>query len=287
MNSKTFSPAYIARILGVSESTIKRWVDVGYLHAEKTPGGHRKITIPALLAFARARGRPVPSPEALELLGNQAIAPSGNGTVPEALGGLLLSGDIQVARTIILEQYVAGRPIDDLLDRLVGPAMAQVGTQWAEEEIEIYEEHAATQRILTILYELLRLLPVAPEGAPLALGGAPDGDPYLLPTLMAELTLSEMGWRTINLGPDTPVHSLLEAIVAYNPRLVWLSITSVELRPVFFEDYPRLFEAAQTHGVRIMIGGHGATADIQDRLVASAFGTRLAHLKAFAQALAG
>ena len=36
-------------------------------------------------------------------------------------------------------------------------------------------------------------------------------------------------------------------------------------------------------GAAVMVGGQGTTAELQDRLVASAFGTRLAHLKAFAR----
>jgi hypothetical protein len=35
------------------------------------------------------------------------------------------------------------------------------------------------------------LLPAPSDRAPVALGGAPEGDPYLLPCLMAEMTLAE------------------------------------------------------------------------------------------------
>ncbi len=280
---KTFSPAQAARVLGVSESTIKRWVDTGYLRAEKTPGGHRKIRPPDLIACLRAQGRPVPSLEGLAFLRDHAAIPSGVTGTPEALAALLVAGDTRVARTLILEQYIGGRPVDELLDRFVGPAMVEVGVQWAEGKIDVYQEHAATLRVLTILHDLLGVLPVAREDAPLAIGGAPDGDPYFLPTVMAELALTDMGWRTINMGPNTPAASLLEAITYHAPRLVWLSITSHQLQPSFFVDYPRMFAAAQERGAMVAVGGQGVTPDVQDRLVASAFGTRLAHLKAFAR----
>ncbi len=282
---KTFSPHQISRALGVSESTIKRWIDGGHLRAEKTPGGHRRITIPDVLAFLRARGRPVPSLEALGLLAERTGSATTQIDTPERLAHLLLAGETQAVSTVILEQYTGGRPMDELLDRLVGPAMVEVGVQWAEGKIDVYQEHAATLRALSILHDLLGLVPVAPEDAPLALGGAPEGDPYFLPTCMAELTLADMGWRALNLGPNTPMVSVLEAISHHSPRLVWLSITSTQLVPAFFDDYPRMFVAAQERGMRVAVGGQGVTPEVQDRLVASAFGTRLAHLKAFARGI--
>lgn len=285
MDDKTFSPAQLAPIVGVSESTVKRWIDAGHLRAEKTPGGHRKIAIGDLLAFLRSRGRPVPSLEGLGVLAEQLSAPDIDAS-PETLAGLLLRGDGPIARAMILGRFKAGHGLDAMLDRLVAPAMAEVGRRWALGKVDVYEEHVATLRAWSILVELRGLLPIAPESAPLALGGAPEGDPYLLPTLMAELTLADMGWRTMNLGPNTPAESFLQAVDRQKPRLVWLSITSLSPRPAFFDSYPRLFEAAESRGIRIALGGQGLTADLQDRLVASTFGTRLAHLKAFARTLA-
>ena len=285
-DDRRFSPAQLAPIIGVSESTIKRWVDAGHLRGETTPGGHRKIALAHLVAFLRSRGRPVPSLEALGLLAEQQpTKPKGSPATPESLAGLLMGGDAGVARTLVFEQFRGGRAVDDLLDRFVAPAMAWLGQQWADGKIDVYQEHAATLRAWSILVELRGFLPAPPDKAPLALGGSPEGDPYLLPTLMADLTLTDMGWRTVNIGPNTPVASLLEAVTRHRPRLVWLSVTSMKPRTSFFEGYPRFFEAAQAKGASVVIGGQALTPRLQDRLVASGFGTRLAHLKAFARSL--
>jgi len=285
-DDRRFSPAQLAPIIGVSESTIKRWVDAGHLRGETTPGGHRKIALAHLVAFLRSRGRPVPSLEALGLLAEQQpTKPKGSPATPESLAGLLMGGDAGVARALVFEQFRGGRAVDDLLDRFVAPAMAWLGQQWADGKIDVYQEHAATLRAWSILVELRGFLPAPPDKAPLALGGSPEGDPYLLPTLMADLTLTDMGWRTVNIGPNTPVASLLEAVTRHRPRLVWLSVTSMKPRTSFFEGYPRFFEAAQAKGASVVIGGQALTPRLQDRLVASGFGTRLAHLKAFARSL--
>jgi excisionase family DNA binding protein len=281
-NDRLYSPAQLAPILGVSESTLKRWVDAGHLRGVKSPGGHRKIALADLLAFLRARGRAVPSLEGLGVLAERTRASAAAPATATGLADLLLRGDTDVARTLLLDQVRAGQPLDEILDRLVAPCMAHVGMLWAQKRIGVYEEHRVTLCAWAILFELRGLLPAAGATAPIAVGGTPPGDPYLLPCLMAEMVLIDLGWRTINTGPDTPLASLCQAVEEHRPALVWLSITTRRLRPDFFDEYARLFETAESHGARVVLGGQGVTPRVQDRVVASAFGTRLAHLKAFA-----
>ena len=279
---RRFSPAQLAPILDVSESTIKRWVDSGKLRSVKTAGGHRRIALPDLLGFLRASRREVPSLEALGLVAGEVRGGSTDTLTPERLARLLLDEETEAARTLLLRQFSAGRALEEMLDRLVAPGMVEVGSLWERKEIDVYQEHLATQRVGRILIELRALIPAAPASAPLALGAAPEGDPYQLPTLMAEMTLAGMGWRTVNLGPDVPVSSLQLAITRHRPTLVWLSITSRRVTPRFFAGYPELFAAALERGAGLVIGGQGLTPKLQDQLVATAFGTRLTHLKTFA-----
>ena len=49
------SPKELAHALGVSESSIKRWIDDGRLDCTRTPGGHRRVTIQNALKFIRPR----------------------------------------------------------------------------------------------------------------------------------------------------------------------------------------------------------------------------------------
>jgi excisionase family DNA binding protein len=284
---RRFSPAQLGPILGVSESTIKRWVDSGKLRSLRTAGGHRRVALPDLVRFLRASGREVPGLEALGLVAGETRRGAPDALTPTGLARLLLDGETEAARTLLLRQFSGGRALEEMLDRLVAPAMAEVGTLWERKQLDVYQEHLATQRAWRILIELRALVPAPAAGAPLALGAAPEGDPYQLPALMAEMTLAEMGWRTANLGPDVPVESLQLALLRDRPALVWLSVTSRRVARRFFAGYPRLFKAAQERGVALVLGGQGLTPKLQDQLVATAFGTRLAHLKAFASAVTG
>lgn len=285
MTEARYSPASLAAILGVSESTVKRWVDRDLLRGEKTAGGHRKIALAEVVAFLRRGGRAVPAVEALDLLARRPPRRA-SALTPDQLAELLVKGDTNTAQALVLAQFTGGRSVEDLLDRLVGPALAHVGERWSCGEIDVFDEHLATQRCWRILAELRRLMPAPPEGAPLALGGAPEGDPYVIPTFMAELTLREMRWRTLNLGADVPGASLRAAIERHRPQLVWVSITSTAVTPAFFASYPAVYEAAARDGAAVILGGQGLTPALQRELLATAFGSRLAHLKALAQALA-
>jgi excisionase family DNA binding protein len=59
----SFSTAAVARQLGVSAPTVQRWVDLGYLRAWKTVGGHRRIDARSVEQFLAGQ-RPGPQPAA-------------------------------------------------------------------------------------------------------------------------------------------------------------------------------------------------------------------------------
>jgi methanogenic corrinoid protein MtbC1 len=94
--------------------------------------------------------------------------------------------------------------------------------------------------------------------------------------LTVELTLLDLGWRVLNLGPEAPMAALAVAVRQHRPRLVWISITTQNLRPAFLEDYPQMLEAAGAERAGGIAGGQGLTVELQHRLVPAAFGTRLA-----------
>ena len=101
---------------------------------------------------------------------------------------------------------------------------------------------------------------------------------------MVELTLLELGWRVLNLGPETPMAALAAAVRQHRPRLVWISITTQRPAPAFLEGYA----ASRRHACRAR-GRHRGRQDSpwsSSTDSAAAFGTRLAHLKEFARALA-
>ncbi len=218
------STAQAAEVLGVSVSTVKRWVDEGLLPAHRTAGGHRKLLRAEVLALSR-RGLPLGDPAALSM--DPVRGPDADlADAAAALLDAVLRGRGPEVNAIIRRTYDAGVPVEVLADRLVAPAMAQVGHAWETERIAVWQEHRGTQLCAAALYGLKDELQARAErNRPLAVGGAPSGDPYLLATLLAQLVLLDAGWEAVQLGPDTPLSGLRNALPQLRPRLVWLSVS--------------------------------------------------------------
>ena len=61
------SPKQVARAIGVSESSLKRWCDQGLIKTVRTAGGHRKMDIAEVLRYVREQDHKLVSPEILGL----------------------------------------------------------------------------------------------------------------------------------------------------------------------------------------------------------------------------
>jgi excisionase family DNA binding protein len=57
LKKKYYTPAEVAKRVGVSRQTIVKWIERGELEAELTPGGHHRI--PASVFHREGRGEPV------------------------------------------------------------------------------------------------------------------------------------------------------------------------------------------------------------------------------------
>jgi len=225
---KYISPRVLAEAVGLSESSLKRWADDGRLAVERTAGGHRRIPIAEAVGFIRRSGlRPV-RPELLGMPAQRRGAGRGEGersTVAEHLTALLLADQAAEARSLIVSLYLGGSSLGWILDGPVRTALAHVGGLWEHGPGGVFLEHRATETCAAALGELRFLLPAPAADAPTAVGGAFERDVYHLPSGMVALVLAEAGFQDRNLGADTPVEALLEAIGHYRPRLVWQSFS--------------------------------------------------------------
>ena len=205
---RLLSPRELADALGVSESSLKRWVDAGKIAAARTEGGHRKISLPEAVRFIRETGAPVAHPELLDMPEVAAVQRRAIGR--DALFEMLAAGDAPGVRGWLLARYLDGTSIAELCDGPIRDAMHQIGELWRHDREGVFVEHRATDICLQALAHLRNTLDV-PADAPLALGATPENDPYILPSLMAAIVVGEAGMRAVNLGPDTPASALQHA----------------------------------------------------------------------------
>ncbi|HEY4058542.1 MAG TPA: helix-turn-helix domain-containing protein [Kofleriaceae bacterium] len=292
------SPRQVATALGVSESSLKRWVDAGRLVATKTEGGHRKISVAEALRFVRENNAPLARPELLELPAGTTVsdapsttrgdAPSmtrGDASIrtvdattsePELLS-ILLRGDATAARAWLLGRYLDGASIAELADGPIRTAMHALGELWRHDQAGIFVEHRGTDCCLqavahlrTLVEQSRDLRSVATDARRtkrlprVAVGGAPEDDPYVLPSFLAATVAASVGMRAVNLGPTTPVHAFEAAIVEHRPSLVWLSM-STPVSSTRIGELAALVARVPTTTI-VALGGRASTAVLNARV---------------------
>ena len=206
--------------------------------------------------------------------------------ISSALLDALVRGNGPDARAIVHQAYQSGVPIETLADVVIAPAMANVGHQWETARLDVWQEHRGTQLCAAALFDLKRELESRAErNRPVAIGAAPEGDHYALPTLLGQLVLLDAGWEAINLGPNTPLASLTKAVRELRPRMVWLSASYIRNDEEFLGAYRDLYREAEQQGVAVAVGGQALVEGIRSAMIYTTFGDGLSHLAAFARTL--
>lgn len=283
--STYLSTPQAARAIGVSVSTIKRWVDEGLLPAHRTAGGHRKLLRAEVLALAR-QGK-LPQVDSSDLfVATKRRRPIDEPSLIEALYQALLDGDLDAVRDLVRRAYRFGLPIERLADQVLAPVMRQIGHEWESSRIDVWQEHRSTELCLAALHELLpELARRAEPNRPIAIGAAPAGDPYRLATLLAQLVLLDSGWDAINVGPNTPFANLLAAARQLKPRLIWLSVSHLADTAEFVREYRAFYREAAALGAAVAVGGRALSDTARAQLPYTFYGDGLSHLTAFAATL--
>ncbi len=221
---RLLSPRELGQALGVSESSLKRWIDAGKIVATRTDGGHRRISLSEAVRFIRETGAPLAHPEILDMPEVSAAHEQGLRGADRLIGHLQ-RGDAVGARGFLLARYLRGTTVAELCDGPIREAMQALGELWNHNSQGVFIEHRGTDTCLQALAYLRATFEV-PSTAPVALGGGPEDDPYLLPSFMASMVVESMGMRAVNLGPDTPLAALQHAVAEHQPEIVWISAST-------------------------------------------------------------
>jgi excisionase family DNA binding protein len=280
------STAQVSQALGVSVTTVKRWVDEGVLPAHRTAGGHRKLLLHDVLRLVRERNLPLV--DLSRLVHKGPTRPADPDQLLAQFAAAVRTCDVEMIHSVIRGGYESGVPVEALADRVISPALLQVGHDWESGQFEVMHEHRVSQACVAALYELRGMLrSKAGSGRPVAVGGAPENDHSTLPGLLAELTLLDAGWDAVNLGSHTPAAAFRSAIDEYGPRLVWVSATHVADADRFLADYRDVYRYAEGRGIAVAVGGRGLTESLRVRMTYTTYGDGMAQLAAFARSLQG
>jgi methanogenic corrinoid protein MtbC1 len=184
----------------------------------------------------------------------------------------------------VLSLYLSGESVAAICDGPVRESMTRIGELWTEGPEGIFVEHRATDLCLQALQQLVQHIEVGPE-APVAMGGAVAGDPFLLPSICTAAVLAEEGFSAINLGADCPAEALLAGVTVYAPALCWLSVSTLMEQPDLKSQLSWLSKELHARGIALVLGGRGLPASGIDELPGVFIGSSMKELVSFTRGL--
>jgi methanogenic corrinoid protein MtbC1 len=243
-------------------------------------GGHRRIPLAEAVRFVRDTRAAVVRPAMLGLAESTAAL----GADTEQLADCLAAGAAAEVRGILHGLYLRGRSVASIVDGPIRTAMARIGERWRQEPDGILVEHRATDLCIQWLTQLRALL-VVEDDAPVAIGGTPPGDPYVLPSLAVATALEAEGVRAVNLGPDTPIDTVVLASRREEAAIVWLSASTDAARDALAAGLGTLVDATRDLGARLVVGGRALAARPLDTPADVQVAGTVAEAAAFARGL--
>ena len=268
MRKGNLTTKHVARLLSVSEATVKRWADDGALTSKKTVGGHRRFSIESIAQLRRERNLDdVAAPVAGIVKKKTKPLPS-----PDDFLRLVLAGDELEAGAVLVDAYLAHHTLDSIFETTVTQAMHQVGDLWLKGSVTVAEEHMATRVVLTAIQKVRGVMvPHEPNGLT-AICCTSEGELHELPVHLVELILESKGWNVINLGANTPLFSLQEMVSRRRPQLVCISAHTIADLDRATAEFTQLRRVANRLGTKIVLGGEGfRNHDIRVRFPADFF----------------
>ena len=246
--------------LGVHYMTAYRYVRTGMLPASRRHG-RWEITASALESFA-SRAKPAGERTAGGRTAGGRRAPYRHRLVER-----MLASDVAGAWSVVERAMAAGTAPRRVCLDLIGPALREIGERWAQGDLAVGEEHAATSVASRLLGRVGPLLARrGPARGTVVMAGAP-GERHGLPMIILADVLRCDGWDVVELGPDTPIADLVTA-VSRADRLVAVAI-SVGSDATRRAGARAAAAARRTApGVPVLIGGPG----IEDEAMARRLG---------------
>ncbi|HYH52519.1 MAG TPA: cobalamin-dependent protein [Solirubrobacterales bacterium] len=158
-----------------------------------------------------------------------------------------------------------GMTTPELYQRVVAPAMHEIGALWEKGALTVADEHLATALTHRVLAALRA--PVGGEASgsrregggsrPRLMLAAVEGEEHALGLRMAADIGEDAGFDSIYLGADVPTNALLQAISSLSPDLLALGVTMPHLAPRLEEVCAAVRQAHPQVG--LLAGGQAAS----------------------------
>jgi excisionase family DNA binding protein len=286
--TKFLTTQQLAYLWQVSEATIKRWADAGYLRPGKTLGGHRRFALSEVARFQKERGLGA-SAEASKMSRaralKSALKAAYTGEASERFFDALVQGAEDHATNILLKLYLDKLTLAKILDETFAGALHRIGEQWHGGAMSVADEHLASRTAIRSLEALGQLLRPSQTNGRTAICCAVEEELHDIPVLCVQILLESEGWNVRNFGANTPLFALALTIEKHQPDLICISSSVNVALDRNVRDYPQVSEAALRCGARVALGGEGFREEaVRARFPADFYAETFGQLLEFAQA---
>ncbi|NCC05381.1 MAG: hypothetical protein EOM37_15395 [Proteobacteria bacterium] len=170
----------------------------------------------------------------------------------------IVRGDVQRAQNILFSLPSDVFPKYRLAADVLLPSMAEVGRLWELNELEIFQEHLATETMRTLVAGLTSAAPEPALPCRTALVScAPEDKHDLIPLLLAaHLTFG--GWSAVNLGGGLPAVQIARTVAFLRPDALFLTFTMLSMLEGVLDVIDRV--RLEFPDCRVILGGRGAFA---------------------------
>ncbi|RVT52477.1 MerR family transcriptional regulator [Rubrivivax albus] len=270
----TLSIAAVERDTGLSKDTLRVWERrYGFPNPERDGSGERAYPleqverlrlVKRLLDVGHRPGRVVAlevddlqrlvDASGAEVLPATPLAPGSAESVDECLALIRQHDLIGLRRQLGRDMARLGLPAF-VLERAV-PLTRAIGDAWLRGQMQVFEEHACTEVLQSVLRGALAALPPAePLATPRVLLATLPGEPHALALLLAEALLATEGAVCVPLGPQTPVWDLVLAADAYRVDIVLLACSGTTGTTPMVDALAELRDKLPV-GVALWVGGN-------------------------------
>lgn len=252
-----------SRRVGVSPELLRAWERrYELLHPIRTEGGFRLYTdddAERVERMKRALGGGFSAAEAARraLTQERSVERALDGAA-ERLVAAAHAYDEAIVHAILDEAF-SGFSLETVLRDLVLPVLREIGAEWERGELEVGQEHFASNLVRGRLLALARLW--GRGGGPLAILACVPGERHDMGLIAFGLVLRSHGWRILFLGADTPLATLRRAVETTDPRLVVVASMDSALLETQSTELRRLGRSAP-----LVLSGAGASEKLCTRL---------------------
>ncbi|HYA90449.1 MAG TPA: corrinoid protein [Thermodesulfobacteriota bacterium] len=194
-------------------------------------------------------------------------------TVKEELKEAIIKGKRDAVEPLIRKALSEGLRPEEVMDKMMIPAMDVVGDRFSRNEIFLPEMMIAARAMntgLDILRPMLVAQGLSSKGKVVI--GSVKGDIHDVGKSIVSMVLQGAGYEVIDLGIDTPPEKFADAVRQHQPRFVLMSALLTLTMSMMEETIKALKQTGLREKVKVGVGGAPLTQSFADRIGADFYG---------------